>query len=331
MEGKTAEHVYHGLAGLFIVKDPQNESALPNQYGKDDIPLIIQDKIFNSDGSFNYPGTHMGVKGDQFLVNGAVTPVFDAPAQLVRFRLLNGSNARIYNFGFSDNRQFHQISTDGGLLERPVPLTRLRLSTGERAEILVDFSGEENNHVRLVSFSSDLHNINPIWNSNALDGSTFDIMTIDVMGATANLITALPASLATIIRLQEGQSAVTRPFVLEMGFSGPMKINGKSMDMNRIDETVKLNDTETWEVINHSDLSHPFHVLDVQFLILTRDGSPPAENESGWKDTVLVMPRETVRIITHFSDFSDPDNPYMFHCHILEHEDAGMMGRFVVV
>ena len=328
---KTAEHVYHGLAGLFIVKDPQSQLALPDQYGTDDIPLIIQDKILDADGSFNYPGTLFGVKGDQFLVNGAVTPVFDAPAQFVRFRLLNGSNARIYNFGFSDDRQFHQIGTDGGLLERPVPLTRLRLSTGERAEILVDFSGEENSQVRLVSFSSELDNINPVWNSNALDDSVFDIMTIDVKAATANPTTALPASLASINRLQEGQASTTRPFLLEMGFSGPMKINGKSMDMNRIDQTIKLNDTEIWEVINNSDMPHPFHVHDIQFLILTRDGSPPAENEAGWKDTVLVMPRETVRFITHFSDFADPDKPYMFHCHILEHEDAGMMGQFVVV
>ena len=293
--------------------------------------MIIQDKIFKADGSFNYPGTHMGVKGDQFLVNGAVNPIFDAPAQFVRFRLLNGSNARIYNFGFSDDRQFHQIGTDGGLLEKPVPMTRLRLSTGERAEILVDFSGEENSQVRLMSFSSELDNINPIWNSNALDDSDFDVKTIDVKASTADPTTALPVSLASINRLQEGQAAGTRPFVLEMGFAGPMKINGKSMDMNRIDETVKLNDTEIWEVINDSDFPHPFHVHDIQFLILTRDGSPPAENEAGWKDTVLVMPRETVRIITHFSDYADPVMPYMFHCHILEHEDAGMMGQFVVV
>jgi bilirubin oxidase len=331
LEGKTAEHVYAGLAGLLIVKDPQSELALPAQYGTDDIPLIIQDKIIDADGSFNYPGTNFGVKGDQFLVNGAVTPVFDAPAQFVRFRLLNGSNARFYNFGFSDDRQFHQIGTDGGLLETPVPLTRLRLSNGERAEILVDFSGQENSQVRLMSYSSELDGINPIWNSNALDNSDFDLMTIDVVSPTANPTTALPASLATIDRLQEGQATRTRPFVLEMGFSGPMTINGVSMDMNRIDQTVKVNDTEIWEVTNSSDLPHPFHVHDVQFLVLTRDGSPPADNEAGWKDTVLVMPRETVRIVTHFSDFTDPENPYMFHCHILEHEDAGMMGQFVVV
>ncbi len=271
------------------------------------------------------------MKGDQFLVNGAVTPVFDAPAQFVRFRLLNGSNARIYNFSFSDNRQFHQIGTDGGPLERPAPMTRLGLSTGERAEILVDFSGEENNQVRLVSYSSELDNINAFWNSNALDGSTIDLMTIVVKTAPANAITTLPASLASINRLQEAQAIRTRTFELDMGFSGPMKINGVSMDMNRIDQAVHLDDTEIWEITNNSDMPHPFHIHDIRFLILTRDGSPPPENESGWKDTVLVMPRETVRIISHFSDFSGPVNPYMFHSHILEHEDAGMMGQFVVI
>ena len=182
-----------------------------------------------------------------------------------------------------------------------------------------------------MSFSSELDNINPFWNSNSLDGSDFDLMTINVDAATANATTALPASLASITRIQEGQAARTRPFKLEMGFSGPMKINGKSMDMNRIDETVRLNDTEIWEITNNSDMPHPFHVHDIQFLILTRDGSPPADNEAGWKDTVLVMPHKTVRIIARFSDFVDPKHPYMFHCHILEHEDAGMMGQFVVV
>ena len=244
LEGKTAEHVYHGLAGLFIVKDPESDLALPDLYGTDDIPLIIQDKIFNADGSFNYPGTHMGVKGDRFLVNGAVTPVFDAPAQIVRFRLLNGSNARIYNFGFSDDRQFHQIGTDGGLLERPAPLTRLKLSTGERAEILVDFSGEENRQVRFMSFSSELDNINPIFNTNALDETNFDIMTINVNSATANPITTIPASLASINRLQESQANKTRTFALDMGMSDSMTINGESMDMKRIDLTIKKDDIE---------------------------------------------------------------------------------------
>ena len=333
--GKTGEQDYRGLAGLFIVEDPQNELALPNQYGTDDIPLIIQDKIFNADGSLNYPDVNVGVKGDHILVNGAVTPTFNAPAQFVRFRLLNGSNARIYNFGFSDNRQFHQIGTDGGLLENPVPLTRLRLATGERAEILVDFSGQETSQVRLVSYSSELDNIIPIFLNNDMDKSTFDIMTIDINSATANPITTLPGSLASINRLQESQAVKTRPFELEEGFSLnfeiDFKINGKTMDINRIDETIKLDDIEIWEVINDADMPHPFHIHDIQFLILTRNGSPPPENESGWKDTVLVMPGETVKVITQFGEYADTDKPYMFHCHILEHEDAGMMGQFVVV
>ncbi len=328
---KTAEHVYHGLAGLFIVKDPQSELALPELYGTDDIPLIVQDKIFNADGSFNYPGTDFGVKGDTILVNGAITPMFNAPAQFVRFRLLNGSNARFYNFGFSDNREFYQIGTDGGLLEKPLPLTRLMLTTGERAEILVDFSGEEDSEVKLLSYSSEMDNINPVWASNDLDKTTFDIMTITVNSATVNPITTLPTSLASINRLQESEANKTRSFELNMGFSGPMTINGQSMDMERIDETVKLDDIEVWEISNISDLPHPFHIHDIQFLVLSRDGLPPSESESGWKDTVLVMPRETVKIITQFSDFADPDVPYMYHCHILEHEDAGMMGQFVVV
>ena len=267
---KTGEHVYRGLAGLFIIKDPQSELALPNQYGIDDIPLVIQDRIFNADGSFNYPGTLFGVKGDHILVNGAVTPTLNAPAQFVRFRILNGSNARIYNIGFSDNRQFHQIGTDGGLLEKPVPLTRLKLSTGERAEILVDFSNQESTQVRLVSYSFELDDINPFWNSNALDETTFDIMTITVNSATANPTTSLPASLVSINRLQESQANKTRSLSLEMG-TNTMSINGKSMDMNRIDLTIKANDIEIWEVTNKSEMPHPFHIHDVQFLILTRN------------------------------------------------------------
>ena len=160
-------------------------------------------------------------------------------------------------------------------------------------------------------------------------------MTINVKSSSANNISTLPTSLATINRLQESQANKTRSFTLEEGFSSDFKaeftINGKSMDINRIDETVELNDIEIWEVTNGPDIPHPFHIHDIQFLILTRDGSPPPENESGWKDTVLVMPGETVRVITRFSDFADPDKPYMYHCHTLEHEDAGMMGQFVVV
>jgi len=327
---KTGQHVYQGLAGLFYIKDPNSELALPDQYGIDDIPMIVQDKILNSEGLFNYPGVVMGVKGDYFLVNGAVNPKFSAPAQIVRFRILNGSNARIYNFGFSDNRKFYQIATDGGLLEKPVTLTRLRLSPGERAEILVDFSKQENSLVRFLSYSSELDYLNPMYNTNSFDQKNFVIMDISVVSATPNPITSTPVSLAAINRHQESQVNNHRSFELKMKMNRKMTINGKSMDINRIDDVIKLNDIEIWEIINECDMPHPFHVHDIQFIILTVNGSPPPENERGWKDTVLVKPHEKVRIIGKFDVYSDPKLPYMYHCHILEHEDAGMMGQFIV-
>ena len=112
---------------------------------------------------------------------------------------------------------------------------------------------------------------------------------------------------------------------------GSMGINGRSMDLDRIDERVSLGSIEIWEIVNRTPLTHPFHIHDVQFRVLDRDGAPPLPYEQGLKDTVLVDPGSTVRVIAEFADFADPDHPYMYHCHILEHEDAGMMGQFVVV
>jgi len=112
---------------------------------------------------------------------------------------------------------------------------------------------------------------------------------------------------------------------------GMFRINDKVMDRERIDEMIRLGDTEIWTISNEADMAHPFHIHDIQFLILDRNGQKPAPEEAGWKDTVLVFPDETVRVITRFEDFADPDVPYMYHCHILEHEDAGMMGQFVVI
>ena len=143
---------------------------------------------------------------------------------------------------------------------------------------------------------------------------------------------SLPEKLATIVKIEESEAVKTRTFELDFAmFSGDATIDGVTMEMDRIDHTVKLGDTEIWEISNVSDLIHPFHIHDIQFQILSRDGKAPAENERGWKDTVLVMGGETVRIIATFEDLSDPKIPYMYHCHILEHEDGGMMGQFLVV
>ena len=140
--GTTAMQVYYGLAGLLIVEDENTESLnLPNEYGVNDIPLIIQDRSFNEDGSFMYIDNMMdGAFGEYIMVNGAITPFLEVEQRKMRFRILNGANARNFNIGLSDNNEFYQIASDGGLLERPLVNDSLFISPGERAEIIIDFS-----------------------------------------------------------------------------------------------------------------------------------------------------------------------------------------------
>lgn len=364
LKGKTAEHVYKGLAGLFIIDDAVSDKlALPRNYGVDDIPLVVQDRRIAADGNmtsqFKDTVDIMGLRGKYILVNGALTPTLETRAQVIRLRLLNASNARIYNFGFADNREFYQIASDGGLLEAPVTMQRLRLSPGERAEILLDLRTDSGKSLLLQSYSAEITptTITSSMMRDPLDMQTFDIMGISVGEAGDNGL-SIPTKLTTIERLNPKDAAVTRPFFLKVHMMGAgmgmgslndligidnaetfanlsnrgiFTINDKVMDMNRIDETVRLGDTEIWTIRNNAVMAHPFHIHDIQFLILDRNGQAPSAGESGWKDTVLVLPRETVRVISRFDDFADPEIPYMYHCHILEHEDAGMMGQFVVI
>jgi bilirubin oxidase len=333
--GRTGEQVYRGLAGFFILEDENSDSLpLPKEYGVDDIPLVIQDKLFDSSGQFVYPREHQaitaGLLGDTILVNGAYAPYLEVPAKLVRFRLLNGSAARRYNLGFTDNRVFQQIATDGGLLEAPVERTRLLLAPGERAEILVDLSNTKE-PIMLMSYAfADGENAvqNAIQEQIAGgtdEGQQFKILELRTRPgsfATENI----PNVLTTIKHLDENDAVKTRRFVLEA-----FTINGKRMDHERIDEIVGTGEAEIWELTNNSPIYHPFHIHGVQFQILDRNGIEPPAYEQGWKDTVIVTPQETVRLIMRFPEYSDPSLPYMYHCHILTHEDMGMMGQFVVV
>jgi suppressor of ftsI len=330
--GKTAEHVYNGIAGLFIIDDANSRRLeLPKDYGVDDIPLIIQDKTFSDSGSFRYrrDGDN-GMLGDKILVNGTYNPHVDVPAKKVRLRLLNGSNARRYNIGFSDNREFHQVASDGGFLEAPVSLDRLLLSPGERAEIIVDLT--DGNNVVLMSYAlgtedSLIENVGEVIMGMGEDEDTvFNLIELRPQ-ATNEISPPLPERLNTIARWEESQNSNTRQFT----FNNGSRINGLKMDMARIDEVVEVGTIEIWELINPSFRSHPIHIHDVQFLVLDRNGDLPPPNERGWKDTITVNKDETVRVIMQFRDYVDPELPYMFHCHILGHEDRGMMGQFVVV
>jgi bilirubin oxidase len=333
--GRTGEQVYQGLAGFFIIDDENTDAlSLPREYGVDDIPLVIQDKIFDSNGRFVFPREHQaitaGLLGDTILVNGTYAPYLEVPAKLVRFRLLNGSAARRYNLGFSDHRAFQQIATDGGLLEAPVERTRLLLAPGERAEILVDLSNTKG-PIMLISYSfADGENavqnaIQEQLTGGTDEGQQFNILELrPSMGTFA--VENISSVLNTIERFDEQDAVTTRRFVLEA-----FTINGKRMDHGRIDQIVKTGDVEIWELTNNSPIYHPFHIHGVQFQILDRNGMAPPAYEQGWKDTVIVTPEESVRLMMRFPEYSDPNLPYMYHCHILTHEDMGMMGQFVVV
>lgn len=342
MYHRTGIQVYHGLAGLFYVDDPEVDGlGLPRDYGSDDIPIILQDRTFNPDNSLRYSASMhdrmVGMMGQTMLVNGTTFPYLLLRQRLTRLRLLNGSNARIYNLEFDDRREFHQIATDGGLLERPVPMRNLILAPGERAEILVEFvPGEDRllNHRPLPRRTTG-GGMGMMGNMMAMNDQPYSIMRFDARRVTGKAL-PLPAQLVKPRNWSAAEAARSRQLRLEMGMGmammqgGGMRINGRSMDPGRIDFRVPLGDVEIWNIVNDSPMAHPLHIHDTQFRILDRDGTPPGEHELGLKDTVLVYPRERVRVITRFETHADPNLPYMFHCHILEHEDAGMMGQFTV-
>ena len=341
--GTTGRHVYKGIAGFMWIDDENSEALdLPRTYGVDDIPLVIQDRLFDDDGAFDFAISEGAVYGDTVLVNGTWSPFLQVESRRIRLRLLNGSNARIYYIGFDDNRSFHQIATDGGFLEKPLQTNRVTLAPGERAEILVDFSDGAEVLLKSYPEAGWLDTLETFF--GGIGSGNLELLKI-VPGPAERASHPLPERLNTIARIDASRAAKTRPMVLGgpiqgqqggrfAGDDGPgpgPPINGKIMDMARMDEVVRLGDVEIWEVDNRGGQAHPFHVHLVQFQILDRNGRPPTGAELGWKDTVLVPADEIVRIIMPFDRYADPEVPYMYHCHIMEHEDNGMMGQFLVV
>ena len=345
----TEEQVTQGAAGFIIVRDDEEAQLdLPRKYGKDDFPIVIQSRAFDA----NKQMIANTAADDVILTNGTLDAFLDAPAQVIRLRLLNGSTERIYNLGFQGNLTFSQIATDGGLLNAPVDLTRLRLVPGERAEILLDLSSMQGQTFYLMSFASELPDgnygaANPSgmpqgsitgYSNNSLNGNDFNILQVNVVVPTSDAINSIPTALITNTPYLESNSDATRNLLfqpVQMGptgmLYGPFEINGVSFNMEVINYEIPLNNTEIWEITNQSAIAHPFHIHDVQFFILDINGNPPPANMQGRKDVVLVPPMfGTVRFITKFEDFADEDTPYMYHCHMLSHEDDGMMGQFIV-
>jgi FtsP/CotA-like multicopper oxidase with cupredoxin domain len=322
--GTTAEQVYRGLAGLLVVEDGRGP-ALPDEYGRNDIPLILQERRFDRSGALSYrplpPDLMHGYFGNALLVNGAIHPYVEVRDELIRLRILNGSNSTVLNLRFRGDPEVHQIAGDGGLLPKPVRKTSFVLSPGERVEVLLDVRGLEGTRVYLDGETNG--------------GAAYEALELRI-GRQLRASQQVPPRLVTLPAVAESEAVRTREFLMStMGPGGRLTINGKTMDLSRIDERVEANTAEIWEIRNGGmmmrggmmNVPHNFHVHGVQFRILEINGEPPPEHLSGWKDTVLLWPRDRVRIFVPFE--GDP-GIYMYHCHLLEHEDAGMMGQFRV-
>jgi blue copper oxidase len=338
----TARQVYMGLTGLIIVDDGSDASlGLPRTYGTDDLPIIIQDRSFDRDGSLLYdldpdPQTiQYGSRGNTIIVNGVVHPVAQVPCSLVRLRILNAANAQNFDLRFSDRRAFLVIASDAGFLSAPVSVNQLRVSPAERFEILVDFADR-----KPVTLETGPDTLMGIFGAVSQDGSAdfVSIMRFEPT-ATPGIVKDPPAHLVEPVAADTENAVRRRQFVLDSGICGGQRptdtgrlpglcINGKTHDLARIDAETRVGTQEVWEIVSLG-MAHPFHVHGASFRIVSLSGAPPPAHLAGWKDVVLV--EDKAELLVAFDQPATREHPFMYHCHILEHEDAGMMGQYVCV
>jgi spore coat protein A, manganese oxidase len=335
-------NVYAGLLGAFFIRDGV-EDALNLPQGKYELPLMLYDRLLTRDAQLLYPVSPdpqspwvPELSGNAILVNGKLFPYLEVEPRKYRFRVLNASNARFYHLSFvgktlADNAAFHQIGTDQGLLAAPVPLTSLEIAPGERADIVVDFS--EHRGEQLV-----------------LKNDAFIVMQFRVSAGKVTDASSLPPALRPVPRIPESQAVQTRlltlnEYVNKAGNPVQLLLNASHWRMPVTEKPV-LGSTEIWTLINPTNDSHPIHLHLVRFQILDRQPyepwlfqtkrqlhflgppQPPDPNEAGWKDTVRAHSQMVTRIIVPFTGFT---GRYVWHCHILEHEDNEMMRPYDVV
>ncbi|MBA3664566.1 MAG: multicopper oxidase domain-containing protein [Bacteroidetes bacterium] len=349
--GKTEIQISKGLAGMIIVRDSTERSyTLPRRYNVDDFPLIVQSRVFDVFYQVS-TATH---EDSINMVNGTIKPFLQVPKQVVRLRLLNAAADRTYNFGLSDNSSFYLIASDGGLLSQPYQTNRVRLSTGERVEILVDFNNYNiGQQLYLKSYASELPKgiigadsvgtaniaISEGYYSNPLNGVNFNVLRFDVIAQALNPVTIIPTAFSPKVPLLEAGTNAYRkikftPDTVTSGqqgkVDGPFLMNNKPFNMDSINVKTFLNKKEVWTLVNKTMVAHPFHIHDIQFFILDINGNLPPLQYQGLKDVILVQPNDSIRFIAKFTTFADNNVPYMYHCHLLHHEDDGMMGTFLV-
>lgn len=321
--GTTAKQAYQGLAGLIILRDAEEDSLqLPS--GEFELPLVIQDK--KSTSTYNPTSIEKmdGFMGTSIYVNGILAPYKSVKKGTYRLRLLNGSNARVYNLAFDDNRSFSLIGSDGGLLPSAQTVTQLILGPGERADVLVSFSKDQVGHTPYLVSQT-------FAEGGVQGGQNFKIMKFVILD-TLGINYTTPSTLSTINKFSG--PTFSRDFALDMsmnmnhGQMGMHTINGLSYDSARFDIKVKANSLESWTFKNRTQEIHPIHIHGVQFQIQSRTGGRSIQpTEMGWKDSFVLLHGESATVLIRFSSEL---GRHLFHCHNLEHEEDGMMLQYVI-
>lgn len=337
MHEKTMEQLNRGAGGLIIVKDKEEAKlALPRTYGVDDIPLVMTSRSFSSDNAIKTKTIY----GDHLLANGVMNAEVTLPAQMVRLRLLNTEVERAYNLGFSDNRNFYVIATDGGLVNKPVAIKRLILLPGERYEVLVNLTADKvGSTLDLQAFNGNQTFGFPGGEPNQtgdfgslLNNKTFEVLHIKVGKATAKAIKKLPTQLAQNTYLTAADATKNRLIsITDHGPGSLFTFDNASYNMDTMNQKVKLNTTEKWTISNGNTFGHAFHIHDVQFAIVSRSSGSIPDYEKGWKDTFFIRRNEKVSFVARFADYASTKYPFMYHCHMSNHEDEGLMGQFLVI
>ena len=362
MHATTQAQLTKGIGGFMIVKDDAEAAlAIPRTYGVDDIPLALSSRRFLSTTNA-MAATLLDNYGDYAMVNGTLNPQVTLPKQVVRLRILNAEVQRAYNIGFSDSRTFYVIGNDGGLLETPIAVTRLPLSTGERVEILVNLSGGTvgstldlkayNTTAEITALTPgqspfgwpglEGNPTNPTGNNGPLNGgllnnTTFTFLHINIGAATTAItpITTIPSTLITNTYWTAANVTSSRTITVTGGQNGTaFGLDNALYTDALVPKIVALDAYEKWTITNNNIFGHTFHIHDVAFKVISRSGGNIGTTlrayEQGWKDSIWLPIGGTVVFIAKFDDYADATWPYMYHCHALTHEDEGMMGQFLV-
>jgi spore coat protein A, manganese oxidase len=311
--GRTAHTLYYGLVGNYLLSDEREvELGLPTD-PEFDIPLVLADHAFNKDGSFRYEeNVDLGFRGDTLLVNGAVSPRMSVKRRLYRFRFLNASNARSYNLKLGNGRTMLQVASDGGLLESPVSRTSFPLHPAERIEVLIDFRGFRPGS-EIVLQNTDAGAVNGVKSVIRFDVES---------GGGAEEFQVPRGRMRTLEKLPEPNAS--RRWDLSLMAQGGVQwqIANRGFDPDRIDVRPRLGTSELWQWHNPSNRVHPMHLHGMLYRVLERSSGVVHPGERGWKDTVGVLPGETVTVQPWFIPYA---GRYVFHCHSLEHGDKAMM------